>query len=80
MPYNSLVMRESDFSKVMQLDEGATCPHYNRAVAKLNLADWDGAKLDFLSAKRLGVDIVSKIAEDRICTSRFEVARRNKDA
>ena len=54
----------ADFSKVIQLDPEFTMAYYNRAEVRLRLREWEKARTDLMTAKKMGVDIVAAFCYD----------------
>ena len=50
---------EDTTNKAIELDGKLSNAYYNRAEARLRLKEWDKAKTDLATAKKLGMDIVA---------------------
>ena len=65
-----------DYKTAIKLDY--TNAYYNRAEAWLHLREWEKAKADLITAKKLGVDIVAAFRNDYRNIAAFERANQVK--
>ena len=49
-----------DFSKIITLDTGNGEAYYSRSKAYLSMEEWEKAKVDLITSKNMGVDIVTR--------------------
>ena len=62
----------------LAIKRGYTDAYYNRAETWLHLREWDKAKADLITAKKLGVDIVAAFRNDYRNIAAFERANQVK--
>ena len=67
-----------DYNKVIQLRPNFAGAYYNRGVARLYLQAWEKAESDLISAKEMGVDIISAFHNDYGSVSDFEERARTR--
>ena len=53
-----------DFSEIIKMDPGNAEVYYNRGKAYLLLEKWEEAKVDLITSKNMGVDIVTRFHSD----------------
>ena len=61
-----------DFDKVIQLQPDSAEPYNNRGEARLHLKEWEKAKLDLITAKDMGADIITTFHNDYASVEDFE--------
>lgn len=67
-PYGAI----PDFNKVVTLDPGNAEAYYSRGKAYLLLEEWEKAKVDLITSKNMGVDIVTRFYSDEESIEAFE--------
>ena len=61
-----------DFNTVIQLKSDSAEPYNNRGEAWLHLQEWEKAKTDLITAKNMGVDIITAFHNDYANIADFE--------
>ena len=61
-----------DFSETITLDPGNAKAYYSRGRAYLAMEKWEKAKADLITAKNMGVDIVTRFHSDEESIEAFE--------
>ena len=61
-----------DYNRAIELNSDFGAAYNNRGEARLHLREWDKAKADLITAKKLGVDIVAAFRNDYRNIAAFE--------
>ena len=61
-----------DYTTAIKLQPDLVRAYYNRGEARLNLQEWEEAKLDLMTAKNMGLNIISKFRNDYTSVEGFE--------
>ena len=61
-----------DYTKGVELNSEFPQPYYNRGIARIRLKEWEKAKSDLMTAKRMGLDIVALFQNEYKGVEKFE--------